>query len=272
MVLASDTRTRRSRLNPLPTPPFPSGVSPLRANAQAFGVLAVFFAYLYGNAWLAGGPEARLGNPVLSVFITGALMLLLVTRVVRKDADWRASLALQSRPGLEALIYGGVGFATAYGVNLVLGVLYVGLRGAGIAGEVAHKAEWSSRLAELPLAWVLPLSMFVGFWEEIVFRGFLLGRLRVAFHEVEGSPRQRNARVMAVVLSGLLFGAGHGYQGLLGLVQTSSVGVVLGGLTVWRKSLWPAIVAHLAIDTFGLVLLKVLKPMLEEAAKKGLGH
>ena len=77
---------------------------------------------------------------------------------------------------------------------------------------------------------------------------------------------------MAIVLSGVRFGAGHGYQGLLGLVQTTAGGIAFGALTVWRKSLWPAIVAHLTIDTMGLVLLRVLKPAIEELATKGLPH
>ena len=77
---------------------------------------------------------------------------------------------------------------------------------------------------------------------------------------------------MAVVVSGVLFGAGHGYQGLLGLVQTSAVGIAFGALTVWRRSLWPAVIAHLTMDTFGLVALKFLKPAIEELAKKNFAH
>lgn len=64
--------------------------------------------------------------------------------------------------------------------------------------------------------------------------------------------------VAAVVLCGVCFGAGHGYQGALGLIQTTTAGIVLGAVTVWRKSLWPAIGAHLAIDAFGLLLIKVV--------------
>ena len=253
------------------TPPFPAGVTALRANLQALGLLAVFYAYLYGNALLVGSNEAKLSNPVASVFITGGLMLLVVTLLVWRDANWRASLGVERTPVLNAFLYGGVGVLLGYGANIVLVGAY-GLLHGGMAAQATQKAQWASKLGDLPIVWVLPLSMFVGVWEEVVFRGFLLGRLRVAFHAVEGNPGARFATWMAVGVSGVLFGAGHGYQGLLGLIQTSAVGIAFGALTVIRKSLWPAIIAHLTIDTIGLVALKLLKPMVEELAKKGLPH
>lgn len=247
-------------------PPFPVGLSPLRANLQAIGLLVFFYAYLYGNAFLAG-PDARLGNPVVSVFTMGGLMLLAVALLVHRDADWRASLGLQRRPIVETLAYGGVGLLMAYATNIVLVLSYTAVRGS-MAEQAADKAKWASKLGDLPFAWVLPLALFVGLWEEIVFRGFLLGRLRVALNAGEGSPRSRT--VIAIVICGVLFGAGHGYQGLLGLMSTSGVGIALGALTVWRKSVWPAIIAHLTIDTIGLVALKVLKPVLDDLVKKAI--
>ncbi len=252
------------------TPPFPVGLSPLRANLQALGLLAVFYGYLYGNALLSG-PEAKLSNPVASVFTTGGLMLLVVTLLVWRDVDWRGSLGLQPTPVLPAVIFGGAGVVAAYGANIVFVVGYSLVRG-GMLEQATQKAQWASKLGAMPLYWVLPLSMFVGIWEETVFRGFLLGRLRVAFHAVEGNPRAKLATAMAVVVSGLLFGAGHGYQGPLGLVQTAAVGIAFGALTVWRKSLWPAVIAHLTMDTVGLVALKFLKPALEELVHNGLPH
>ncbi len=249
---------------PVAPPPFPEGLSPLKANLQTFGLLVVFFGYLYGNALLAG-PDAKFTNPVFSVFITGGLMLLVMALLIRRDADWKASLAVQRKPLLETLLFGAVGLGLAYAANIVIVLTYTAVSG-GLAAQAADKAKWASKLGDLPLAWVLPLAMFVGLWEELVFRGFLLGRLRVAFNATAYSPRHRT--VIAIVVAGALFGLGHGYQGLLGLVQTTAVGIALGALTVWRRSLWPAVIAHLSIDTIGLVALKVLKPVLENLVNK----
>ncbi len=122
---------------------------------------------------------------------------------------------------------------------------------------------WLQHLAEIPAGAILPLTIFVGFWEETVFRGFLLGRLRAALPAGE-TPRATFPRdAVAVALCGICFGAGHGYQGALGLMQTTTAGIVLGALTVWRGSLWSAIGAHLAIDTFGLLVIKALTRALD---------
>jgi membrane protease YdiL (CAAX protease family) len=253
-------------LEPNVSPPFPIGLSPMRANLQTLGLLFVFYGYLYGNALLAGN-EAKLDNPILSVFTTGGLMLLVVALLISRDRDWRASLGLQPRPLLETLAFGGVGLVMSYAVNIALVLVYTSASKAGLAEQAADKAKWASKLGELPFASILPLALFVGLWEEIVFRGFLLGRLRVAFRGVPGTWDR--GTVVAILVVGILFGLGHGYQGLLGLVQTSAVGMALGALTVWRKSLWPAVIAHLTIDTIGLVALKILKPLVDDLAKKG---
>jgi membrane protease YdiL (CAAX protease family) len=128
---------------------------------------------------------------------------------------------------------------------------------------------WLERLAEIPTGAILPLTIFVGFWEETVFRGFVLGRLRAALPAAD-TPRATLLRdAVAVVLCAICFGAGHGYQGALGLMQTTIAGVVLGALTVWRGSLWPAIGAHLAIDAFGLLVIKALWQALSDGVGGG---
>ena len=70
--------------------------------------------------------------------------------------------------------------------------------------------------------------------------------------------------VLGVVVSSALFSAGHGYQGMIGLVQTFVAGACFATVAVVRKSLWPSIIAHAAIDVFGLVALHFVKPLLEK--------
>src|SRR5690606_3911022 len=57
------------------------------------------------------------------------------------------------------------------------------------------------------------------------------------------------------VLSSLVFGVLHAYQGTIGIVRTFLMGSVLATGFVLSGSLWPAIIAHTAIDLVaGLVL------------------
>jgi len=179
---------------------------------------------------------------------------------VRHDASWRESLGLGHQPVGPMLGWSLLGFIGTYVVNVILIGVYLAAHG-NLEALAAHKVTWLGRLAELPAEAILPLAAFAAVWEETVFRGFLLGRLRASIlvQDTRGAAVRRD--VLAVVLTALFFGAGHGYQGVLGLVQTTLAGVALGALAVWRKTLWPAIGAHLAIDAFGLVAIKVLKAM-----------
>jgi uncharacterized protein len=86
--------------------------------------------------------------------------------------------------------------------------------------------------------------------EEIVFRGFLLNRLRM----VDGGGWL--AAGTALLVSSALFGAGHFYQGPGGMIVTGAAGLALGITTlIARGNLWPAIMVHGVVDTIGLTIL-----------------
>jgi membrane protease YdiL (CAAX protease family) len=59
----------------------------------------------------------------------------------------------------------------------------------------------------------------------------------------------------AAALTSLVFGVLHGYQGWLGTARTA----VMGGFLAWgflaAGSLWPAIVAHTAVDLLAGIVL-----------------
>jgi len=81
------------------------------------------------------------------------------------------------------------------------------------------------------------LSVTAGICEEVLYRGFLMAFL--AAHLNIWS---------AVLLSSLVFGLGHLYQGVVGVLKTGAVGLVMAGLFVLTGSLWAPILLHAAID------------------------
>ena len=81
------------------------------------------------------------------------------------------------------------------------------------------------------------VSITAGICEEILFRGFVLW-LFTAW----------TGLIAAVILSSILFGFGHIYQGPSRVPITSLVGFVLAIIVVATGSLWPAIVIHAALD------------------------
>jgi len=81
------------------------------------------------------------------------------------------------------------------------------------------------------------VSITAGVCEEILYRGLLLATLVPL---VGTWP--------AVAISSLIFGLGHAYQGIAGIVKTGLTGLVLALLTVSSGSLFIAIVLHTVVD------------------------
>ena len=73
-----------------------------------------------------------------------------------------------------------------------------------------------------------------GFAEELVYRAYLITRLELLL-------RSRGA---AVLLSGALFGAYHGYQGAAGVADTMAFGVAYGVAFLLLRRVWPLAVGH----------------------------
>lgn len=244
------------------SPPFPSGLDPGAARRQAAVLLALFYGIVYGSPLLFDGVPHRVIAPMLSALLIGTAMLLAVLFCLRRDPSWRDSLALGPQPLGRTLGWSLLGFFGAYAVNLVLTLAYVATLG-DIEAVASRRLSWLGILADLPIEMILPLALFAGVWEETVFRGFLLGRLRAAMPVADNTRAHVRRDVAAVLLTALLFGLGHGYQGLLGVLQTTLAGGVMGALVLWRGSLWPAIGAHLTIDLFGLLAIQALKTVLK---------
>ena len=92
------------------------------------------------------------------------------------------------------------------------------------------------------LMMVLLLAVVPALCEELLFRGFLLSGLRSV-----AKPW------VAVVVSACVFGVFHFF--LFKLPVTVSLGVLLGFLCVWSRSIWPGVLAHLLHNGVGVVAL-----------------
>lgn len=104
--------------------------------------------------------------------------------------------------------------------------------GYPMPGEVANLVprEWYGKIL-----WVV-VSLTAGFCEEVMFRGYVLTRLRLVF--------KTKSWVLPVVFSCLSFGLCHAYQGVAGMVGVTIYGLLFALLYVWKKNLWPCVIAH----------------------------
>jgi membrane protease YdiL (CAAX protease family) len=93
------------------------------------------------------------------------------------------------------------------------------------------------------------LSATAGFCEEVLFRGYF---------QKQFTRLLRNKWVALVVVS-IIFGLGHGYEGPQRMVLIALLGLAFGIMSLLRKSLRPAMMAHTLQDTISGLLLRALR-------------
>lgn len=139
----------------------------------------------------------------------------------------------------------GVGFCAAVGIPGI--GFYLLARQLGINTSVSP-----ANLTDV--WWTIPVligsALMSGISEEVVMLGYLVTRLR----SVNWSP------LWAVVLSALIRGSYHLYQGFGGFIGNLVMGLVFGWLFLRWKRVMPLVVAHTLIDCFAFVGYSLLAP------------
>lgn len=118
-------------------------------------------------------------------------------------------------------------------------------------GRHDHSAVASVKESKAALIQLILVSWLIAaVLEEVIFRGFMLTVLR----DLLGGAG--TATWVAVLLTSLVFGLSHWYQGRSGAMSTAIIAVMLGALFVAGGfNLWLPVIAHGVIDTVGLMLI-----------------
>ncbi len=155
---------------------------------------------------------------------------------------WRSGFG-PSQIGLGRLrwrpdLLGGLGLAALIGLPGLAFYLLSRVLGVNASVEPAQLYDtW----------WRIPVLLLVAFangWaEEVIVVGFLFTRLR----------QLRMSVVAAVILTSLLRGLYHLYQGFGAGLGNVAMGLVFGYVYVRTGRLWPLIVAHALIDAVAFV-------------------
>lgn len=146
------------------------------------------------------------------------------------------------------IVYAGVFWC---GAMLVLGISakLMHLDQASKIEGMRKQLGFLAPRSNLDLALWYCVSTTAGFCEEIIFRGYLQRQ----FAHMGGSM------LLGVVLSAIVFGASHGYEGAARMILIAIYGLMFGLLAWWRKSLRPGMIAHAWHDSLSGTLLRVLK-------------
>jgi membrane protease YdiL (CAAX protease family) len=100
-----------------------------------------------------------------------------------------------------------------------------------------------------------------GLREELWRSGFLAG-LRTIFPGAFGS---RRGEVLAVFLIAVIFGAAHINMGVLAVAMTGVLGIFLGLIMMFHRSIWPAVLAHGFFDATSMALLPWVMDYIKKA-------
>ncbi|MEK6799135.1 MAG: type II CAAX endopeptidase family protein [Planctomycetota bacterium] len=176
-------------------------------------------------------------GPMLCLRAAGAIGL--VAWIVRRRGGRAPSLGLAGRPWWVEGLWGLLTLRTIYAATaMTFLTLYLAW-----PEFLKQFEENGARLMQLiprmhPAKFFLIASV-IGVYEEIVFRGFVLPRLR----------RLMGSWIAAIAVSTAVFTSLHAAdQTSAALVMVSLLSMVLSAAAVWRRSIVPAIVAHVLFD------------------------
>ena len=216
-----------------------------------FVVLAVAFpvrAAVFGLRPLQRASEADLPRVKLAVYRRAiALQWTAVALVV---ALWLVTHRSWGPLGVVPRLSGGLLGVVAGLAVFVAVLLRQGLLRPADEDALEHLRQRTRHLERmLPTtlrerSWFFALAGTAGVCEEVLYRGYLIWYL-VAW-AWPYAPHQ--SFLVAAIASSLLFGAGHAYQGMRGVLLTAAVGGFLAAVYWITRSLFAGMLIHALMD------------------------
>ena len=251
-------------------PPLPTATA-RRGRLGWFGHLSLLTAWLltlifFGHRQTASGRHVALASvrqvlwTVGTEIVTFGSVCALAWLCSRATAaEWRLRWRGGWGPVWRGPLY-SVGFRAAMFVVLfavvatLLGLHVINAKDAkGFRPQVENLVNLSALTHDRAFYWctLTLLSTMAGVVEETWRAGMLAG-LAGVFPEIFGGPR---GRWLAIVPVALLFGAGHLYMGWPAVALTTLLGLALGTIMVWHRTIWDAAIAHALFDAGSFAML-----------------
>ena len=182
-------------------------------------------------------PSEVLRAAVVPVIALRSLVVILFTALILRlrRQPWTSVAMTRDRLGDNLLL--GVATAAIAGLMILGFMMALTVVFPDLRRQMERNAEQiSDMLPMLGIPAFLALAVVVGVWEELAFRGFMMTRLR----------RLTGRWTLAVIISTAIFTALHAAeQTPAALIAVSLLSISFSAVTIWRRSLVPAIVAHI---------------------------
>lgn len=228
---------------------------PFRISTGTYIVL-VFLVFLFPafNLLVAviGGNDLDLSDldPVLFLFLPTVLMLWGIVLIILL-ALWREKASLSSiGMGMPTLTHLGIGILFFLASSMVLMVVQLLLAALGLSFN--DNTEQILAMAGEHMGWWLAVSITAAVCEEVIYRGYLMTRLKGVL---------KSGWIVPVIASMFAFSSGHLYQGVGGAILIGIYGMMFCLLYIYTGSVWPGIVAHFIQDYSAVFLYHLQKNM-----------
>lgn len=146
--------------------------------------------------------------------------------------DWPIGLSGWLGFGVDVLLVAGLAFNATRLRRILSGNL-------DRARRALNQIKITPR-TESELALFMLVAITAGVWEELLYRGFLIWFLAPSV-----------GLIGAAIVSSVIFGLAHAYQGWRGIVVTTAVGLALSIMYLATNSLWWLMLAHAMVDING---------------------
>jgi membrane protease YdiL (CAAX protease family) len=205
---------------------------------------------------LLAGLELLLVIVILAAFLRGfipisetpVLLLLAWVSLRRRGLGWSAIGLTRPRNITRAIVLGvvaGVGYAflSMYLLDPLIDRL---------AAQPADLSEFAAVRGNVPMLvfWLVLSWTLAAVGEEVTYRGYVMNRAADLFGGTAA------AWAAAVLVTSVLFGVGHLYQGASGVASNFASALVYSGLYLLSgRNLWVPILAHGMENTVGFILI-----------------
>jgi membrane protease YdiL (CAAX protease family) len=211
----------------------------LRVELATMAFLAVVPSFVLSLRGITDPTDIDLDIPVVELL--AALLAALGPGAMALYLLWRdgmlRSAGFDRRPLGFVAGYGALGWVCCWTGLVTVGIVINAVILA-TGGDLTEPSDESSfELTVGTAAAGLALALVAGIGEEIVFRAYAITRMEEA-----GYGRA------AVWVPWAVFTVVHLYQGLVALLVIGVVGGVFTWLYLWKRSVWPVMVAHALYD------------------------
>jgi hypothetical protein len=222
--------------------------------AQLAEIVLVFLVafVVIGVGWSIVGDDLFARQAV--VWVANVLMMVTVWIGLRLRGQTWAHFGLSFRFAGRRALGRAVLQSVVVLVVALLGFIVGSMLMINLAGapEGADFTGYGYLQGNLPMLLLALAAVYVvsSFGEEVIYRGFLVNRV------AELGTGGKAAWGVAVVISAVVFGLAHFSWGVMGIVQTTFMGLALAiAYLVVKRNLWVLVLAHVYIDTVLLVQL-----------------